>query len=100
MFPTFESLEGFLVWLASGPGSLAAAGFFVAYVLERFTKWHNIPHDIKSLAVIAIGVGVSYLAKEFLSAEIVLANVEVNQMFLLLVYYVSNQVAYKRYFKM
>lgn len=99
MFPTFSSLSEFLVWLASAPGALVVAGLLVAYILERFEVWHNLAHDIKSAVTLALAVGVSYLAEKYLNTDIVAGNQELNQMFSLIVYYLGNQLGYKRYFK-
>ena len=99
MFPHFDSLTQFLVWLASAPGALVASGFFVAYVLERFSVWHKLAHDLKSVVTIALAVGVSYLAKKYLTVDVVLGNPELNQLFNLVIYYLGNQVAYKKYFE-
>ena len=99
MFPEFSSLGDFLVWLASAPGALVAIGVFTAYVLERFDLWQKLAHDLKSVFTIVLAVGVSYLANYLLNVDVVSKNPELNQLFYLLIYYVSNQVSYKKYFK-
>ena len=99
MVPEFASLSEFLKWLAAGPGPMIAAGFAVAYVLERFSFWLKLPHDLKGVITIGIAVGISYLAKSLNAMDVVIGNPDLNQFFQLLVYYLSNQVAYKRYFE-
>lgn len=99
MFPEFSTLSEFLVWLASAPGAMVVAGLFVAYVLERVSVWHGLAHDLKVAITVALAVGFSYLAKEFLSVDIVTANPELNQIWAMVIYYLGNQVGYKRYFK-
>lgn len=99
MFPEFSTLSEFLAWLASSAGSLFVSGFFVAYVLERFSVWHNLAHDLKAVVTLALAGVVSYVAKEYLNVPLVINNEALNQFFALAIYYFSNQLAYKRYFK-
>lgn len=99
MIQSFDSLGELVRWLASVPGAVVAVGFFVSYVLERFSFWHKIPKDVKGFLSLVLAYGVSWLAQEYLSRPVVLGNSELNQTFLFLTYYLSSQVAYRRYFK-
>ena len=98
MFPEFSSLGGFVLWLASAPGALLAVGFFVSYVLERFDWWHKVAHDLKSVLVVGLAIGVAFVSKNYLSVELVVDNPDLNWLFSMLVYYFGNQVGYKKYF--
>ena len=99
MFPEFTTVSAFLVWLASGVAPLVMAGFFVSYVLERFTFWKNLASNLKAALVVAFAVGLSYGATALLSVPIVANNEELNRLISLVIFYWSNQYAYKNYFK-
>lgn len=87
----------FLLWLATGPGSLIVAGFIAAYVLERFSVWQKLNHDLKGFLVVLLSVGVSYAAKRA-NVELIASNELLNQLFSAFAFYVSTQVGYKKYF--
>lgn len=99
MFPEFLSLGDFLAWLASVPGALIATGFFVSYILERLTFWHKVPKDAKVLITLGIAALVSWLAKNEAAVSLIVNNEILNYVFSFYLYYLSNQTAYKKYFK-
>lgn len=99
MLPEFSSLGEFVGWLATVPGAMGAIGFFFAYVLERFSFWHSVAKDLKAAILVVLAYGVSYGAQYLLTQPLIVGNEKLNQLFLMLVFYLSSQVAYKKYFK-
>ena len=50
----FPTLEAVLVWIATGGGAMALAGYVVSYLLENWPAWHNFPRFVKTVVPIII----------------------------------------------
>jgi hypothetical protein len=97
--PTFTTLGEFISWMATGPGLVVAMGFVESYILERFPFWLKLDSSIKAGLVILFAGLFSY-GMSFLSGLTAIVNdPQLNLVFMALVFYVSSQYAYKKYFR-
>jgi len=95
----FTSLGQFITWLATGPGLVAALAFVESYILERFPFWLKLDSTIKAGLVILFAGLFSYGMSMLSGLSSIVNDPQLNLVFIALLFYVSSQVAYKKYFK-
>lgn len=92
----FDSLEGVLTWIALGGGASAIAGAVMAYLLENWPDWHNLPRWVKVLFPIAMSGILGMVAQTALAFD-ALAGVSpaVQAILLWLVNWFASQRTYR-----
>lgn len=65
----FSDLEGVLVWVAVGGGAAILAGYVLAYLLENFAWWHDLPTWFKRLVPLALAAVFGFGAQGILELE-------------------------------
>jgi hypothetical protein len=66
----FTSVEQFLVWVATGGGSMVLAGAVIALLLENWPAWHNFPKWVKIITPIVLAGIFGTLASAALALEL------------------------------
>lgn len=94
--PEFGTLEELIVWIAAGGGSMILAGLVVAYFLENFGWWHNLPTKVKLVIPMALAAVFGFAAQSLLALEVLtLIPPTLQGVLLTLIAWLAGQVGYK-----
>ena len=94
--PEFGSLEELLLWVLQGGGAMVLAGFIVAYLLENFAFWHNLPTFIKKFTPWVLAALLGLGAKAVLLGDLLSYVPAILQsVILMFVAWLFSQIAYK-----
>jgi len=91
----FGSLNDVLVWVVVGGGAAILSGYVLAYLLENFAWWHNLPSWVKRLVPLALAGVFGFVAQAVLDLQL-LSGVPpgVQALILTLINWLFNQRAY------
>jgi hypothetical protein len=66
----FGSLEEVLLWIIQGGGAAALVALFMAFILEVFPAWHNLPYWLKVSVPIVLAALVGAFAETILDLDL------------------------------
>ena len=70
--PDFGTLEEFFIWVGTGAGSMILAGLVMAYLLENFAWWHDLPRWLKLIAPIILSAVFATLAQSVIVLDLLI----------------------------
>lgn len=94
--PDFGSIEEIFVWIATGGGATILVGYVMAYILENWPKWHELPRFVKTMFPIVLAALVGILAKGVLVGgllEYIPPGIQV--LILMMINWLFGQLAYR-----
>ena len=65
----FGTIEGFLIWITVGGGSVILAGAVVSLLLENWKVWHTWPRWVKVIVPIILAGVIGTFAQTLLALE-------------------------------
>jgi len=68
--PDFGTLEEFFVWVGTGAGAMVLTGLVMAYLLENFAWWHDLPRWVKLIAPIILSAVFATLAQSVIVLDL------------------------------
>ena len=94
--PDFSTLEEFLVWIGTGAGSMVLAGLVMAYLLENFAWWHDLPRWVKLIAPIVLAAIFATLAQSVIVLDLLTFIPPPAQVLLLMmIMWLFSQIGYR-----
>lgn len=94
--PDFGTLEEFFVWIGTGAGSMILAGLVMAYLLENFAWWHNLPRWVKLIAPIVLAAIFATLAQSVIVLDLLtFIPAPAQVLLLMMIMWLFSQIGYR-----
>ena len=94
--PDFGTLEEFFIWVGTGAGAMVLTGLVMAYLLENFAWWHDLPRWLKLIAPIVLAAIFGALAQSVIVLDLLtFIPAPAQVVILMLIAWLFSQIGYR-----